>query len=185
MSDSEQRDNGELWKGSTTALISYISQGNDESCAYAYDNVGNIVSSTRGSVTTTYAYDGLGQLTRVNDPAENATWVYNYDRGGNILSKVKYAYTTGALGAALQSIAYTYGDANWKDKLTAYNGMGISYDAIRDGIERRLWRMKRNEVPMSHRAMRAVANSATMANCDQRRHVDVYVAEGPTAGFHV
>ena len=39
----------------------------------------------------------LGQLIRVNDPHENATWVYSYDRGGNILSKAKYAYTTGAV----------------------------------------------------------------------------------------
>ena len=37
----------------------------------------------------TYAYDALGQLVRMNDPHENVTWVYNYDRGGNILSKVK------------------------------------------------------------------------------------------------
>ena len=48
-------------------------------------------------IAAKYAYDALGQLIRVNDPHENATWVYNYDRGGNILSKVRYAYTIGAL----------------------------------------------------------------------------------------
>ena len=53
-----------------------------------------------------------------------------YDRGGNILSKVKYAYTTGTLGTAQQTIPYVYGDSNWKDKLTAYNGKTITYDAI-------------------------------------------------------
>ena len=71
------------------------------------------------STLTIYAYDALGQLIRVNDPHENATWVYNYDRGDNILSKVKYAYTTGTLGTAVETIPYTYGDANWKDKLTS------------------------------------------------------------------
>ena len=41
--------------------------------------------------------DALGQLVRVNDPHENATWVYSYDLGGNIVSKARYAYTTGEL----------------------------------------------------------------------------------------
>jgi RHS repeat-associated protein len=30
----------------------------------------------------------------------------------------------------MSTIAYTYGDTNWKDKLTAYNGKSITYDAI-------------------------------------------------------
>ena len=75
----------------------------------------------------------------MNDPHENATWVYNYDRGGNILSKVKYAYTTGTLGAALETIPYVYGDANWKDKLTAYNGTAITYDAIGNPLNDGSW----------------------------------------------
>ncbi|MFQ9447696.1 MAG: hypothetical protein ACLR4A_10380 [Christensenellales bacterium] len=45
-------------------------------------------------------------------------------------SKVKYAYTTGTVGTAVETIPYAYGDANWKDKLTAYNGTAITYDAI-------------------------------------------------------
>ena len=30
----------------------------------------------------------------------------------------------------MRTYTYTYGDANWKDKLTAYNGKAITYDAI-------------------------------------------------------
>ena len=101
---------------STTPLVKKITQ-NGISFEYEYDSRGNIVSEKRGNLTTTYAYDALGQLIRVNDPHENATWVYSYDRGGNILSKAKYAYTTGALGASVETIPYTYGDSNWKDKL--------------------------------------------------------------------
>ena len=81
----------------------------------------------------------LGQLIRVNDPHENATWVYNYDRGGNITSKVKYAYTTGALGTAVETIPYAYSDSNWKDKLTAYNGTAITYDAIGNPLNDGMW----------------------------------------------
>ena len=115
--------------GASTNLVKKITQ-NGMNFEYAYDNRGNIISEKRGELTTTYAYDALGQVIRVNDPHENATWVYNYDRGGNILSKVKYAYTTGALGTAVETIPYAYDDSNWKDKLTAYNGQAITYDAI-------------------------------------------------------
>ena len=82
--------------------------------AYAYDSRGNITSETRNGKVTTYTYDALGQLIRVNDPhdttagASGTTWVYNYDRGGNILSKSYYAYTTGTPGTAVDTIAYSY-----------------------------------------------------------------------------
>ena len=104
-----------------------------------YDSRGNITSEKRGNQTTTYQYDALGQLTRVNDPHENATWVYNYDCGGNITSKVKYAYTTGTVGAAVETIPYVYGDSNWKDKLTSYNGQTITYDAIGNPLNDGTW----------------------------------------------
>ena len=124
--------------GSTTPLVASIQQ-NGISFAYTYDNRGNITSETRNGQTTTYAYDALGQLIRVNDPHENATWVYSYDCGGNILSKVKYAYTTGTLGNAVETIPYAYGDSNWKDKLTAYNGKPITYDTIGNPLNDGMW----------------------------------------------
>ena len=63
----------------------------------------------------------------------------HYDRGGNILCKVKYAYTTGALGPVQQTIPYVYSDANWKDKLTSYNGQAITYDAIGNPLNDGTW----------------------------------------------
>ena len=120
---------------------------------YEYDSRGNITSEKRGNLTTTYQYDALGQLIRVNDPHENATWVYNYDRGGNILSKVKYAYTTGTVGTAIETIPYDYGDSNWKDKLTSYNGQTITYDVIgnptNDGTWTYTWQAGRQLKQMS------------------------------------
>ena len=113
----------------TTPLVQSITQ-NGQNFSYTYDNVGNITSVTRNGLTTTYVYDKLGQLIRENDPHANKTTVYNYDRGGNILSCVEYAYTTGTLGTATQTTAYTYGDSNWKDKVTAIGGKTITYDAI-------------------------------------------------------
>lgn len=65
--------------------------------------------------------------------------MYNYNRGGNILSKVKYAYTTGTVGTALETIPYSYDDSNWKDKLTSYNGQEITYDAIGNPLNDGTW----------------------------------------------
>ena len=65
--------------------------------------------------------------------------MYNYDLGGNITSKMRYAYTTGTLGTALETIPYSYGDSNWKDKLTAYNGQSITYDAIGNPLNDGTW----------------------------------------------
>ena len=131
-------------EGQTTALVQDITQPG-ESHSYTYDNVGNIVSAARNGVTTTYAYDALGQLIRVNDPYDTTagnsgtTWTYEYDCGGNILCKKQYAYTTGEPGEVQQTILYEYGDGNWKDKLTAFNGQAITYDAIGNPITDGTW----------------------------------------------
>lgn len=113
----------------TTPLVSEVYQPGHW-YEYTYDDVGNITSVNNNNFLTTYAYDALGQLTRANDAWEEYTWTYSYDQGGNLVSKTKYNYTTDALGAPLETISYAYGDANWKDKLTAYNGKAITYDAI-------------------------------------------------------
>ena len=113
----------------TTPLVTEVYQPGNW-FEYTYDNVGNIASENRNNFLTTYGYDALGQLTRVNDEWEEYTWTYAYDRGGNIVNKAKYYYTEGAPGTPVETVAYTYGDANWKDKLTAYNGKAITYDAI-------------------------------------------------------
>ena len=99
--------------------------------------MGNISSVTQNGKLTSYAYDPLGQLIRVNDQndttsgAAGTTWTYAYDLGGNILNKKRYAYTVGTLpAAALETVTYAYTDANWKDKLTEFNGSYITYDEI-------------------------------------------------------
>ena len=103
---------------------------------YEYDNRGNIISEKRNGLITKYQYDALGQLIYVNDPHENAIWYYTYDCGGNILEKKKYARNTdGTTGTLIETIPYEYGDSNWKDKLTKYNGKTITYDAIGNPLD--------------------------------------------------
>ena len=89
--------------GNTTSLVAGLSQSG-ENFSYTYDDAGNIVSVSRNGVQTEYVYDALGQLTRVNDPNDptgstfGTTWIYSYDRSGNILNKSAYVYTTGTVG---------------------------------------------------------------------------------------
>ncbi len=116
---------------STSDLIATVQLADGTVFGYTYDNVGNITSVTEsGVLKASYVYDALGQLTRENNAYANKTYVFTYDNYGNILSKAEYAYTTGTLGTPSSTKTYTYGDSLWKDKLTAYNGVSITYDAM-------------------------------------------------------
>ncbi|MBC8533587.1 RHS repeat-associated core domain-containing protein [Yeguia hominis] len=110
---------------------------------YTYDNLGNIKTVKEGTeLKESYTYDSLNQLTRHDSVTQNKTIVYTYDAGGNILNRKEYAYTTDAdLSAATptSTVVYTYGDSTWKDKLTAYDGQSIAYDAIGNPITYRGW----------------------------------------------
>ena len=121
----------------TTKIEEEILGGN--SYKYTYDANGNITSvllkkSTESAYTKQqqFAYDELNQLIRADDLAKNCTEVYNYDNGGNILSTTVYPLTWGSLSGvtATKTTNYTYGDSNWKDKLTAYGSTQLTYDAI-------------------------------------------------------
>ena len=66
------------------------------------------------------------------DNAElSQTVTYTYDKGGNITEKSVYPFTTGTVGTATDTIAYTY-DSTWKDKLTSYDGTTLGYNEIGD-----------------------------------------------------
>ena len=97
---------------------------------YAYDKNGNITSVSDGTNTTTYVYDSANQLTRENNQAAGKTTVWTYDNAGNIKTRKEYAYTTGTVGTATDTVTYTYGNSNWGDLLTAYDGVAITSDAI-------------------------------------------------------
>jgi len=136
---------------------------------YTYDNKGNITSISDGSKTVTYAYDAFGRLVDVYDPVAKQHCVYTYDDGGNLLQQVIYKpkQSSGGGGGDIvipvdppveppievivaaapddygyylsATVNYTYGDANWPDLLTAFNGKSITYDAIGNPLSGGTW----------------------------------------------
>ena len=108
--------------------------------SYTYDTKGNILSVSDGTHTITYEYDALNELTWEKNGVEGKAWKNSYDLGGNILSKTEYSYQNGTVGSTpLSTVTYTYGDANWPDLLTSYNGSSITYDAIGNPLSYRGW----------------------------------------------
>ena len=122
--------------GGTTTLVSQIdyykgntiAQGN---LGYEYDGAGNIaVITENGEVKVRYYYDGLNQLGLEQNAWTGKCYHYDYDDGGNIIKKQVYPYGSSASDPSTQTYTYTYGDSEWKDLLTNYNGTAITYDGI-------------------------------------------------------
>ena len=114
---------------------------NGDEYRYVYDNMGQITAIYHNNVLErSYAYGVQGEVIRENDRVANISCKYTYDKGGNILSKAVYPYTSGTLGTPTETIVYGYDDAIWKDELTSYKGQSITYDRIgnpltyRDGM---------------------------------------------------
>ncbi len=106
---------------------------------YDYLTNGNIfwITVTRNgeSDDVLYEYDEFGQLTSEQNRHTNQTVNYTYDAGGNITSRQTYDGVWWDFDeSSLVTDTYTYGDSQWKDLLTAYNGQTITYDEIGNPI---------------------------------------------------
>ncbi|WP_457945427.1 DNRLRE domain-containing protein [Caproiciproducens sp. LBM24188] len=131
--------------------------------SYTYDNNGNISTVTdKDNKVTTYAYDKLNQLIRADDEKANKSTAYSYDAGGNITNVSTYAYTaaSSSLGEATKSVNYEYGNENWKDLLTSYDGQSITYDAIGNPLT---YRDGMNFTWEGHQLKTAVANGKNIS----------------------
>ena len=94
----------------------YLPGGENESTTLLVGSMQN------GDTRLSYIYDAVGNI---------ETIVYQYDQGGNILSKTRYAYTEGELGEAIGTDTYSYqAEDLWADVLTGYNGQSFTYDEI-------------------------------------------------------
>ena len=111
----EHKTGGKLKSSATTNLVSQIVLSDGRTLSYEYDKEERITKVTDSiDGVTEYAYDEQGQLVSESRNGEEVVSM-TYNHYGNILSK--------------NGKAYAYGDKVWKDKLTAYDGQSITYDA--------------------------------------------------------
>ena len=118
--------------GNITAVSIVTDRETDTKCEY--DECGNPICITTETDKTEpiaeYIYDGLNRLTRENNYVLGKTYTYKYDAAGNILSKITYNVTSGALVTPTDVKLYKYAADGWKDKLTSYDGVSITYDSM-------------------------------------------------------
>ena len=83
------------------------------------------------TLVATYAYDTSNRLIREDIPG-TATYLWSYDRIGNIMWRKQYPYTPAdtAVSGNATTCTYGYNASGWQDQLTAYGTMAISYDQI-------------------------------------------------------
>ncbi len=90
--------------------VYYFEYNDDGSFYYSYEGV--------DAQSFDYIYDGLGRV--IENYTSEDLYVYSYDSAGNITS-------TGIWYEPIHT--FTYGNENWKDQLTAFDGKAITYDA--------------------------------------------------------
>ena len=105
--------------GSTSLQVSGVSTNytygttvsDTENWSYTYNNAGYITHIYKNGVLQySYAYDDLGQLTRENNLPANRTYLYSYDKDGNMLSKTECSYTTSGTPSIIGVTSFTYGN---------------------------------------------------------------------------
>ena len=110
----------------STHFIGSVAYSDNTTYSYTYDAVGNITEIKKnGTTIRSYVYDELNQLIRENNHELLQYVCYTYDHSGNIQSKTSHAWA----GTVLDTDTYIYGNTQWSDLLTNYNGTAISYDA--------------------------------------------------------
>ena len=130
---------------STTELVSKITQRRGDfklsSFEYTYDKNGNITQiMCDGKIIASYTYDRYNQMSTSYDRSTLKYTYYYYDNAGNITRTKEHDVVNGVTSGTYVEKTYVYGDSDWKDKLTSYNGTTITYDELgnplsyRDGI---------------------------------------------------
>ena len=112
-------------------LVTYYSDNFASTINVFRNSNGNISVMCDGDYIKNFQYDSANQLIRENNDATSTTTIWTYDNAGNILKREVYPRCIGTPDPAdkLYEVNYTYGNSDWGDLLTAYNGVPtlISY----------------------------------------------------------
>lgn len=115
-----------LTNGNKTSIIVDKIKIGEEEYKYKYDSLYNITHIyLNDTLINEYKYDEYNEMILDVDYAQNKMYKYIYDTSGNILSKGEYDLN----GNVININHYTY-DNSWKDLLTQYNDVSITYDNI-------------------------------------------------------
>ena len=97
---------------------------------YNYTDTGNVENVyENGKKVAVYTYYELNQLVWYADTRTGRYIRIVYDNYGNIQKMESYSLGTNwAPVKLLETRTYSYGDTNWKDKLTEFDGDSITYD---------------------------------------------------------
>ena len=125
---------------SNTATSTQVAAWNNgiDNYTYQYNRAGNISSYFDNGDEYIYTYDDFGRLQSVEDFEAGDLHTYSYDSGGNLTTRRYIDYYHSHEGYQTLG-SYTYGDSQWKDLLTAYNGTPITYDAIGNPLTDGTW----------------------------------------------
>ena len=98
--------------------------------SYNYNDTGNVENVyENGKKVAVYTYDELNQLVWYADTRTGRYIRIVYDNYGNIQKMESYSLGTNWTPVKLlETKTYSYGDTNWKDKLTEFDGDSITYD---------------------------------------------------------
>ena len=116
---------------------STMQDGSSTNYRFRYDSRGNItevyIDMDRWC---RYVYDKAGQLIREDNSYSAETYIYTYDKAGNILSRQHYPLTNEGEEPTgmLYSYDYEYLAYDWGDLLTSYMGQSLYYDGIGNPI---------------------------------------------------
>lgn len=132
---------------STTHRIKTVTQKHGENQLvkfdYEYNENGDITRIKQDNqVYAVYTYDSKNQLLTSAEKDTGLYKYYTYDNAGNLTGVREYTLNPDNMwyGSYIGSHTYSYGDSNWKDKLTAYDNTTLTYDAngnplsYRDGM---------------------------------------------------
>ena len=97
--------------GVSTSYTYGTTVSDTENRSYTYNSAGYITHIYKdGVLQYSYAYDDLGQLTRENNLPAGRTYLYTYDKDGNMLSKTECSYTTSGTPSIIGVTSFTYGN---------------------------------------------------------------------------
>ena len=102
-----------------------------ETTQYEYDVNGNIISIDQDEKKTRYFYDSCNRLIREDNPDFKKTYIYQYDKAGNLLLKKEYGYHMASSELQEEPIVteYVY-DCENRDRLISFQGKECCYDKM-------------------------------------------------------